>query len=149
MKRMPFTSLLVALVAAVLVPISCGGGREADAQVARIRAPAGSVQGSSARALGVDELMRDADANRGEVLVEGVVSAVSAEPSRVALIDTAEFERCGVVTCAELALPVRWSGRLPELGSRVRVRGKVELEGEKLVFVAVSAEQVRTEGTGR
>ena len=86
--------------------------------------------------LGVEEFMKHVDRHRGEVRVEGVVSAASAKDRKLALIDVKEFKECGVVTCAEYTLPVRWTAEMPALKDRVIVEGKVEeLEG-KLVFVA-------------
>jgi len=114
---------------------SCGPGPGAGGSSAP--ASPGSGPSASGRALGVEEFMRSVDSHQGEVVVEGVVSAVSTSERRVALIDTGEFEHCGVVTCAEYTLPVRWSGELPAVEDRVRVRGSVGDEGGKLVFVAV------------
>lgn len=126
---MKHTILASLVAAAVLTASACG--RKADAEPKSV----------GNRVAGVDEFMKNVDANRGEVVVEGIVSAVEATDRRVALIDSAEFEHCGVVTCAENTLPVRWAGELPAVEERVRVRGKVEEEGGKLVFVAASAEK--------
>lgn len=134
---MKHTILACLVAAAVLTASSCS--RKADAEPKSV----------GNRVAGVDEFMKNVDANRGEVLVEGVVSAVEATDRRVALIDSAEFEHCGVVTCAENTLPVRWAGELPAVKERVRVRGKVEEEGGKLVFVAASAEKLPAGGTSK
>ena len=63
--------------------------------------------------LGVDTFMRNVDRHRGVVQVEGVVSAISEKDQTLALIDTREFQECGVTTCASLQLPVRWEGVSP------------------------------------
>lgn len=92
------------------------------------------------KALGVDELMKDVDKHRGEVDVEGIVSA--AAKGRVSLIDTGEVDKCGVTTCAELTLPVEWAGNAPEVKQRIRLHGKVREAKGKLVFVADKLEVV-------
>lgn len=92
--------------------------------------------------VGVDSFMRNVDRYRRQPLrVEGVVSAASQEEGSLALIDRAEFERCGL-GCAELTLPIRWSGPMPAIQDTVRVQGEVQKDGGKLVFVAGSVEVV-------
>lgn len=90
--------------------------------------------------IGVDELMKNVDKHRGEVVVEGIVSA--AEQGRVSLIDVGEVEKCGVTTCAELTLPVEWPGTPPMVKQRLRLRGKVREADGKLVFAAEKLELV-------
>ena len=136
---------MVFVLAGAAVAMSCSRGTEpgttkvgsastADARPAEAAADAAPI--------GVDEFMKNVEALRGEVVVEGVVSAVAEKERQVALIDLAEFERCSVVTCAESTLPVRWSGELPTVTERVRVRGKVEEDSGKLIFVAASADKL-------
>lgn len=132
---------------------SCGQRSEAEPKAARIATssdaslkPASKPTGPS---VGVEELMRDVDSHKGEIVIEGVVSAVSASERRVALIDAAEFENCGVVTCAEYTLPVRWTGDLPAVKDLVRVRGSIGDDGGKLIFVATNAEKLPAGGERR
>lgn len=99
--------------------------------------------------LGVDELMRNVDRHRGSVQVEGVVSAVSATNQSVALIDVREFQQCGLAKCAELTLPVRWTGTMPTVGQAVRVSGEVEEKKGKLAFVAKSVEKFELPAKGK
>lgn len=94
-----------------------------------------SGKSDAPKPLGIDDFMKHVDDHKGEVTLEGIVSAVSASDKRVALIDVAEFERCKVVTCAQYTLPVQWSGELPGVKDKVLIRGKVETQGGKLVFV--------------
>lgn len=90
--------------------------------------------------IGVDELMKNVDKHRGDVVVEGIVSA--AAQGRVSLIDCGELEKCGVVTCAELTLPVEWTGKSPDVKQRVRLHGKVRESEGKLSFAADKLEVV-------
>ena len=95
-------------------------------------------------AVGVEALMKNVDQHKGSVRVEGVVSAASAERQSLTLIDTRELEECGVTTCAQLKLPVRWTGTMPAVRAIVRVDGEVQRQPDgKLVFVARGVEQVR------
>ena len=132
-------------MALLFLTASCGKGLEADPKATGIGNGSGESPEPASKAatpsLGVEELMRDVDSHRGEVVIEGVVSAVSASERRVALIDAAEFEHCGVVTCAEYTLPIRWTGELPTEKERVRVRGRVGDDGGKLIFVASHTEK--------
>lgn len=109
--------------------------------VAVMRAPAAAEpQG----AIGVEALMKNIDQQKGSVRVEGVVSAASAERKSLTLIDTRELEECGVTTCAQLKLPVRWTGTMPPVRAIVRVDGEVQQQPDgKLLFVARGVEEVR------
>ncbi len=98
---------------------------------------------SSGQALGIEILMRNVDQHRtGPVIVEGVVSVTDAANRTLALIDIAEFQECGVTNCAALTLPIRWSGPMPQLQSFVRVKGDVQEQDNRLVFVAQTLEKM-------
>ena len=102
---------------------------------------------TSEAVLGVEEFMREVDNHPGQVRLEGVVSAVAAEERALTLIDIAELERCGVVTCASLSLPVQWDGEMPAVRDVVVLKGEVaEYEG-KLFFLAHSLERMEPELT--
>lgn len=104
----------------------------------------GASPGSSATVeeLDVELFMRDVDRFRGVVRVIGVVNTASAADQMLTLLDRREFEECGVTTCASLYLPVRWGGEMPSSGETVRIKGKTQSEGDKLVFVAQLLERV-------
>ena len=97
--------------------------------------------------IGVAAFMRTADPSApGPHLVQGVVSAVSAEEGTIALTDAPEGDpSCDdcATSCAPLQLPVRWRGPMPSIDEKVRVEGNVEKVGDKLIFVAD-----RVEGPG-
>lgn len=115
----------------------------------RIESPAQDVaqHATPSAVLGVEEFMREVDNHPGQVRLEGVVSAVAAEEQALTLIDTAELEQCGVVTCAPLSLPVQWSGEMPAVRDVVMLRGEVAESGGKLFFLASSLERVEPELT--
>lgn len=87
-------------------------------------------------AVGVDEYMRHPEAHPGRVRVQGVVSTVQADGKLVTLIDRHEFDKCGVVSCAALSLPVRWAGAMPQIKAVVEVTGQTQEEAGKFLFVA-------------
>jgi len=97
---------------------------------------------SSKAVLGVEEFMREVDNYTGQVRLEGVVSAVAVEEQTLTLIDVAELERCGVVTCAPLSLPVHWNGEMPAVRDVVVLKGEVAESGGKLFFLANSLERI-------
>ena len=86
--------------------------------------------------LDVDHFMQNVDDFPDTVRVKGVVAARDATTGMLTLIDAAEFESCGTITCAALALPVLWSNHMPELADTVVVTGAVRESDGKLVFVA-------------
>lgn len=142
MKNLPLLTILVGVaVTAGTGAAFAQGTPAAPTTPAPASTPAAQPEAKEApKPLGVDELMKDVDKHRGEIDVEGIVSA--AAKGRVSLIDTGEVEKCGVTTCAELTLPVEWAGKSPEVKQRIRVHGKVTEAKGKLVFAADKLEVV-------
>jgi hypothetical protein len=103
---------------------------------------AGEAAASSPKVLGVDDFMKNVDRYRGQVSLEGVVSAVAPEQQGISLIDPGELQACGVTTCAQLTLPVQWRGPMPVLGDLVRIEGQAREVQGKLMFVADKLEKV-------
>jgi hypothetical protein len=101
----------------------------------------------SEEVLGVEPFMRAVDNYRGPVRLEGAVSAVVPEDQALTIIDVGELERCGVVTCAPLYLPVRWDGDMPAVGDIVRLRGEIGESENKLIFIAGALERVEQSQT--
>ncbi len=98
--------------------------------------------------VGVDQLMNNVDKYRGTITIEGVVSAVSPKDRVLSLIDTQEFKKCAVVTCAKLTLPVRWSGTMPSVKEQVRVEGEVKESRGKLIFEAKTLQGAASQSGG-
>lgn len=125
------------LAASGLVIVIVGAGLSVGLwQRARVSGTALNAAEHPAGVPGVEAFMKNSKRSQGTVWVEGVVSASSPQKQMFALIDTKEFEECGVATCAPLTLPVRWMGLLPRIRERVWVQGQVEEIDGKLVFVA-------------
>ena len=122
---------------ALLTPTALAVGAE------KAPAPAAAAVAKNAPVLELAALMREVDKHKGPLRVEGVVSKVFPKEQRLGLIDSAEFKKCGVVTCAEMILPVQWSGAMPEVKSLVRLGGEIRKTGQKLEFVARSLEKVQ------
>ena len=98
--------------------------------------------------LGVENFMRNVERYRGDVRVEGVVSAVSATNQTLGLIDVREYQSCGLKGCA-LSLPVHWTGEMPTVGQAIRTDGEVQKTKGKLVFVAKTLEKVELPKKGK
>lgn len=133
MKRLAIVLLILAMVAVA-----------GAAWQGRMAAASGDGPQPSQRVLGVDEFMTQVDDHKGPVLVQGVVSSASPDQKILALIDSKEFEACGVTTCARYTLPVSWGGAMPSVRAVVRVRGQVQETDGKLVFVATAVDTTRT-----
>jgi len=103
---------------------------------------AGAAAASRQAILGIDEFMKNVDRYRGKVSLKGVVSAIAPEQQAISLIDSGEFQACGVTTCAQLTLPVQWRGRMPAVSDLVRVEGQTQEVKGKLMFVADKLEKV-------
>ncbi len=116
----------------LLASLLVAPGASADDSPANDSTPNDAVR----KPIGVEEFAKTVDGPGGPYLLEGVVSAVSAKKQMIALIDTSEFEKCGVTTCAPITVPVRWDGAMPAVRDIVELDGSVEeREGGKLVFV--------------
>jgi len=101
-----------------------------------------AVSPQSGAILGVDEFMKNVDRHQGTVRLEGVVSALAKDRQALLIVDTREFQACGVITCAQLTLPVRWTGPMPSLRNIVRLTGEVQQISGKLLFNARTLEEV-------
>ncbi len=131
--------LVVSFVAMAVVT----GAMAQSATNARLSSVPPTAEAKTNAVLGVETFMRGVSHYQGRVQVEGVVRTVSAKTHTLALIDVAEFEKCGLADCAELVLPVRWAGTMPSVGQNVRVSGEVQKQKTKLVFVASEVEKVQ------
>jgi hypothetical protein len=120
------------LLAAALAASDCFAGTDA----------AGQGRAASRAIVNVDDLMKDVDRHRGLITVRGVVSAIAREDGLVSLVDVRAFAECRATNCcAQLTLPVQWTGTMPAVGDRVKVSGQVRREeAGKLAFAATTLE---------
>lgn len=140
---MKLTSIIIVILAlAAIAAAFVMNRRSSNALIAAPggEQPAGAPINETPAAIGVDELMKNVDKHRGPVVVEGIVSA--AAQGRISLIDCGELEKCGVTTCAELTLPVQWSGTPPTVERWVRLHGQVRESDGRLVFAAETLDMV-------
>jgi hypothetical protein len=123
------------VLAAVIVLMAARTGSRSDTPDNSPAQETGTSGSLPDAVLGVDAFMTGVDRYRDRVVtVEGIVSAIS--ETSLALIDVAEYEACGTLTCARFILPIRWDGKMPQRETRVRVRGRVQEETDQLIFVA-------------
>jgi hypothetical protein len=123
-------AVITGIAVAILLVFSIGQGLQAGEAT------------SPQKVSGVDDFMKNVDRYRGKVRLEGVVSAVAPEQQAISLIDSGEFQACGVTTCAQLTLPVQWRGPMPTVHDLVRVEGQAQEIKGKLMFVADKLEKV-------
>ncbi len=110
---------------------------------AKAATPGPAAESKTNAVLGVNKFMRDVDSYPGRVQVEGVVKTASAKSQSLALGDCEACGKCKAGSCAELVLPVRWTGTMPSVGQAVRVTGEVQKKKGKLTFVASAVEKVQ------
>ncbi len=110
--------------------------------------PSAAKSSQTNAVLSVENFMKNVDRYRGSVRVEGVVAAVSATNQMLGLIDTREFQTCGLEKCG-LSLPVRWTGPMPALGQAVHADGRVQETEGKLVLVAKTVEKIELPKQGK
>ena len=100
-------------------------------------------------ALGVDQLIKEVDRHKGLVRVEGIVTAVVPDKKMIALVDTEQFKKCGLLSCPTyLVLPVLWSGGMPSLKDAVIIEGQVKESGGRLIFEAKNLEKLVPQSGG-
>ncbi len=136
------TKLIVSLM---IVAMGCG----VLAQTTSQPKPVPSVPAANAKTNGVpgvNSFMRGVDSYHGRVQVEGIVKTVSAKNQTMGLVDCEGCEKCDQGSCAELVIPVRWSGTMPHPGDVVRVSGEVQKKKGKLTFVASEVNKVQQPG---
>jgi hypothetical protein len=87
--------------------------------------------------IGVRQYMKNFEKHSNQnVTIEGIVSNIYKELNIFGLIDVKELKECKVVTCAQLTLPVRWNGDMPQIKSKVRVSGQARKEKKGFAFIA-------------
>jgi hypothetical protein len=129
-SRKPFTFAVITALAVAFLLVSSPGLQ------------AGEAAATPQAILGVDNFMKNVDRYRGKVSLEGVVSAVAPDQQGISLIDSGEFQACGVTTCAQLILPVQWCGPMPAVRDLIRLEGQAREVKGKLIFVADKLEKV-------
>lgn len=133
------------IVWSMVAAMGCGAWAQTASQPKAVTSvPAGEAKTSVVP--GVNSFMRGVDHYQGRVQVEGVVKTISAKNQTMGLVDSEGCEKCEDGSCAELVLPVRWSGTMPSLGDLVRVSGEVQKKKGKLTFVASEVNKVQPPG---
>lgn len=134
---MKTSAIVVTLAVAVGLAVAAFLRESSPREQALEPPPKAPLPVTAKKVLGVDELVKNVERFSGDLMVEGVVSATSAEKNFLSLIDLAEFVACNSTTCAKLVLPVRWTGAMPPVEARVLVKGSVEKTSDGLVFAAL------------
>lgn len=94
-----------------------------------------------AEGLDVDTVYSDPFAYKGEIKVRGAVAGLEPEKSRFLVIDYKEYVACQSVACPAKWITVSASGKLPESGKVVEIKGAIEKdESAKGGFVLKASE---------
>ena len=94
----------------------------------------------SSEVIHVDDLSKNIESFKGVIVLRAVVAGVKKSEGIFGIIDSREFESCGVLTCAENILPVRFAGELPEPKAVVVVTGRVVQNEKGLIIEAERVE---------
>lgn len=73
----------------------------------------------------VDDLAQNPEKYKQSFVLDGVVAGVNKKEGVFGVIDHREFVSCGVLTCAQTTLPIKYSGELPTIESHVQIYGKL------------------------
>ncbi len=79
-----------------------------------------------AEGLDVDTVYSDPFAYKGEIKVRGAVGGLEPEKNRFLVIDYREFVACQGVSCPAKWITVSASGKLPDQGKVVEIKGTIE-----------------------
>jgi|GEM_PF-2671640 aspartyl/asparaginyl-tRNA synthetase len=94
-----------------------------------------------AEGLDVDTVYSDPFAYKGEIKVRGAVASLEPEKNRFLVIDYREYVACQSVTCPAKWITVSASGKLPESGKVVEIKGAIQKdESAKGGFVLKASE---------
>ena len=130
------------IVWSMVMALGCGAWAQTASQPKAVPSvPAGEAKTNVVS--GVNSFMRGVDHYQGRVQVEGIVKTISAKNQTMGLVDLEGCEKCEQGSCAELVLPVRWTGTMPRVGELVRVSGDVQKKKGKLTFVASEVNKVQ------
>jgi hypothetical protein len=105
--------------------------------------PVAVTPNGSSKVVSVDELAKNPEGLRGEFVLRGVVAGVRKDQGVFAVIDSREFESCGVLTCAANTIPVKFDGVLPAPKTIVEITGRVVRGDGGLVIRAKRVEVVK------
>jgi len=97
----------------------------------------------SSKVIHVDELVQNPKDFQSEFVLRGVVAGVRKSEGIFAVIDSREFESCGVLTCAANTIPVKFDGELPNFKSIVEITGRVIRNEKGLIIDAERVEVVK------
>lgn len=101
-----------------------------------IQPAAAESDASMPKVVHVDELAAEPNKFNGEFVLRAVVAGVKESEGVISVIDSREFESCGVLTCAENYLPVKLGGKLPQPKTIVELTGHVIKSDKGLLFEA-------------
>ncbi len=98
--------------------------------------------------LNVNEVAADPGAFEGNITLAGVTAGFSKEDKTLfGIMDLKELQ-CKTPGCNKVILPVRYQGKIPDLGDEVRVTGAFIRDGQGYYFAGERLELVRNHKLG-
>ena len=129
------TRIATVIIAAVVVAAGITYSFVRDTHTAvGMKPPVDAGPNVSSKVVHVDELAKNPGDFKGEIVLQGVVAGVKKSEGVFGIIDSREFESCGILTCAENILPIKFDGKAPGLKAVVQVTGQV-VRGENGLIV--------------
>ncbi len=136
------------IIAVVLAGIVVIGGiayafqHTGDRPVDKVVAVTAKQRGLS-EVVQVDDLAKNPEAFQEVFVLRGAVAGVRKTDGIFAVVDSREFESCGVLTCAINTIPVKFDGELPKPRTIVEITGRVVQGAKGLIINAESVKAVK------
>lgn len=94
----------------------------------------------SSKVVHVDELAKNPENFKGEIVLRGVVAGVKESEGIFGIVDCREFQVEGIICPDDVILPVRFSGDLPKPKAMVEITGQVIRDKNGLIIEAKRVE---------
>ena len=137
MRKYIFPIILVLIVSLVFLVSGCNSNSK-DTIQSNV-SPSQDTSTSWSKVLRVNDIQADPSSFTDTITINGVMAGVSQTDQKLfGLVDTAEVKACKSVGCSTFILPVKYDGKLPQVGDEVNVTGSFVGSDNDLVFIATS-----------
>ena len=134
---------IVVILAGVVVATGIAYSFIRERDIAAEAEPCVAVEpDASSRVVNVDDLAEKPENFKGDIVLRAVVAGVNKSEGVFGAVDSREFESCGVLTCADNTLPVKFAGELPNVKTVVEITGRIVRNKKGLSIEAKRVEVV-------
>lgn len=141
MKSGTIAVILAGIVVAGGITYSFIHGRSVTADG---KPPVAAKRDGPAAVLQVDDLARNPEDFKGDIILQAVVAGVKKSKGVFGVIDRREFEEEGTLNCPDaIVVPVKFGGSLPDLKTLVEITGRVVRTEKGLIIDARQVKVVR------